>query len=83
MLLSHRSINQLLIYWNYGSTFIVEPYIYDGLLCAEVKTRAVLRGKLLAAATYPAIVTVVALDIVLFLMTYVVPQVVQVFERTR
>jgi general secretion pathway protein F len=42
-----------------------------------------LRSKLLAAATYPAIVIVVAFAIVLFLMTYVVPQVVQVFEQTR
>lgn len=42
-----------------------------------------LRGRLLAAATYPAIVTVLALVIVLFLMTSVVPQIVQVFEHTR
>ena len=38
-----------------------------------------LRGKLLAAGLYPAIVCVVALVIVLFLLAYVVPQVAQVF----
>ena len=52
-------------------------------LAQYLEDRQALRGKLLAAATYPAIVTVVALGIVLFLMTYVVPQVVQVFEQTR
>jgi general secretion pathway protein F len=38
-----------------------------------------LRGKLLAAGLYPAIVCVVALAIVLFLLAFVVPQVAQVF----
>jgi general secretion pathway protein F len=52
-------------------------------LAQYLEDRQALRGKLLAAATYPAIVTLVALGIVLFLMTYVVPQVVQVFEQTR
>lgn len=52
-------------------------------LAQYLEDRQALRSKLLAAATYPAIVTVVALGIVLFLMTYVVPQVVQVFEQTR
>ena len=42
-----------------------------------------LRARLLAAALYPAVVTVLAAAIVLFLVTYVVPQVVQVFEHTR
>lgn len=52
-------------------------------LAQYLEDRQALRGKLLAAATYPAIVTVVAFGIVLLLMTYVVPQVVQVFEQTR
>ena len=52
-------------------------------LAQYLEDRQALRSKLLAAATYPAIVTVVALGIVLFLMTYVVPQVVQVFEQIR
>ena len=52
-------------------------------LARYLEDRQALRARLLAAATYPAIVTVVALGIVLFLMTYVVPQVVQVFEHTR
>jgi general secretion pathway protein F len=52
-------------------------------LAQYLEDRQALRSKLLAAVTYPAIVTVVALGIVLFLMTYVVPQVVQVFEQIR
>jgi len=52
-------------------------------LAQFLEERQALRGKLLAAATYPALVTVIALGIVLFLMMYVVPQVVQVFEQTR
>jgi general secretion pathway protein F len=52
-------------------------------LAQYLEDRQALRGKLLAAATYPAIVTLIAIAIVIFLMTYVVPQVVQVFEQTR
>lgn len=52
-------------------------------LAQYLEDRQALKAKLLAAALYPAIVTVLALGIVLFLMTYVVPQVVQVFEHTR
>ena len=52
-------------------------------LAQYLEDRQALRAKLLAAALYPAIVTALALGIVLFLMTYVVPQVVQVFEHTR
>lgn len=52
-------------------------------LAQYLEDRQALRGKLLTAATYPAIVTVIALAIIIFLMTYVVPQVVQVFEQTR
>jgi general secretion pathway protein F len=42
-----------------------------------------MRNKLLAAALYPAIVSAVALLIVLFLLAYVVPQVAQVFTSTQ
>lgn len=52
-------------------------------LAEYLEDRQALRSKLLAAATYPSIVIVVAFAIVLFLMAYVVPQVVQVFEQTR
>ncbi len=45
--------------------------------------REALRGKILAAFVYPAVVTLIATAIVLFLMTYVVPQVVEVFRQTR
>jgi general secretion pathway protein F len=52
-------------------------------LAQYLEERQAFRGKLLAAAAYPAMVTVIAFGIVLFLMVYVVPQVVQVFEQTR
>jgi general secretion pathway protein F len=42
-----------------------------------------MRSKLLAASLYPAIVSGVALLIVLFLLAYVVPQVAQVFTSTQ
>jgi general secretion pathway protein F len=52
-------------------------------LAAYIEERQALRGKVLAAFVYPAVVTTVALAIVLFLMTYVVPQVVEVFRQSR
>jgi general secretion pathway protein F len=52
-------------------------------LAQYLEDRQALRSKLLAAATYPAIVTLVAFGIVFFLMSYVVPQVVEVFQQTR
>jgi general secretion pathway protein F len=48
-------------------------------LAADLEEQHNLRSKLLAAGLYPAIVSVVALVIVLFLLAYVVPQVAQVF----
>ena len=42
-----------------------------------------LKGKLLAASLYPAIVSLVAFAIVLFLLSYVVPQVANVFASSR
>ena len=48
-------------------------------LADDLQEQQNLRGKLLAAALYPAIVSLVALVIVLFLLAYVVPQVAQVF----
>jgi general secretion pathway protein F len=42
-----------------------------------------LRSKLIGAAVYPAIVSLVAIVIVLFLMTYVVPQVAHVFAASK
>jgi general secretion pathway protein F len=52
-------------------------------LADYIEERQALRGKILAAFVYPAVVTLVALAIVVFLMTYVVPQVVEVFQQTR
>ena len=52
-------------------------------LADYIEERQALRGKILAAFVYPAVVTAVALAIVVFLMTYVVPQVVEVFRQTR
>ena len=52
-------------------------------LADYIEERQALSGKILAAFVYPAVVTLVAFVIVLFLMTYVVPQVVEVFRQTR
>src|SRR5689334_22963455 len=52
-------------------------------LAAYLEERLALRGKVFAAFLYPAVVTGVALTIVIFLMTYVVPQVVEVFANSR
>ena len=49
----------------------------------DLENRQELRAKLIGAALYPAIVTVVAIAIVLFLVTYVVPQVANVFAGTK
>jgi general secretion pathway protein F len=42
-----------------------------------------LKAKLIGAALYPAIVTVIAIAIVMFLVSYVVPQVASVFAGTK
>ena len=52
-------------------------------LAGYLEESEALRGRLLAAFVYPAVVTVIAAAIVLFLMAYVVPQVVEVFRQTR
>ena len=52
-------------------------------LADDLEERQTLRGKLIGAALYPAIVTVVAIVIVLFLVGYVVPQVASVFAGTK
>ncbi len=52
-------------------------------LADDLEDRQALQAKLVGAALYPAIVTLVALVIVLFLVTYVVPQVASVFAGTR
>lgn len=52
-------------------------------LADDLEAREALKAKLLGASLYPAIVSVVALVIVLFLMTYVVPQVASVFASSK
>lgn len=52
-------------------------------LADDLEERQALNAKLLAATLYPAIVTVAAIAIVLLLMTYVVPQVANVFTGTK
>lgn len=52
-------------------------------LAGYLEEREALRGKVLTAFIYPGVVAVVAFLIVIFLMTYVVPQVVEVFRDTR
>ncbi|HEX7156230.1 MAG TPA: type II secretion system inner membrane protein GspF [Burkholderiaceae bacterium] len=48
-----------------------------------IEERARLQQKITLAFVYPAIVTLVALLVVTGLLTYVVPQIVQVFSQTR
>ncbi|WP_312300961.1 type II secretion system inner membrane protein GspF [Diaphorobacter nitroreducens] len=52
-------------------------------LADDLEQRQALRAKLIGAALYPAIVTVIAVVIVLFLVGYVVPQVASVFAGTK
>ena len=52
-------------------------------LANDLETAHTMHSKLLAASLYPAIVSGVALLIVLFLLAYVVPQVAQVFTSTQ
>ncbi len=52
-------------------------------LATDLEESMALRSKLLGAALYPAIVSLVALGIVLFLLGYVVPQVASVFAGSK
>ncbi len=52
-------------------------------LADYIESRNALTSKIKLAFTYPAIVTVVAFAIVIFLLSYVVPQVVSVFAPTQ
>ncbi|MDX1668519.1 MAG: type II secretion system F family protein, partial [Limnobacter sp.] len=51
-------------------------------LADALEAKQALQQKVTAAFIYPAVVTVVALGVVIALLTYVVPQVVTVFENT-
>jgi general secretion pathway protein F len=52
-------------------------------LADDLEERQALKAKLVAAALYPAIVSLVAVVIVMFLVTYVVPQVASVFTGSK
>lgn len=52
-------------------------------LAGHIETRGDLRSKILTAFIYPAIVTLVAIAVVIFLLSYVVPQVVTAFSHTQ
>jgi general secretion pathway protein F len=52
-------------------------------LADDLEERQALQAKLVGAALYPAIVTAVAILIVLFLVSYVVPQVANVFASSK
>jgi general secretion pathway protein F len=54
-----------------------------GKLADYVESRNNLSSKLVLAFTYPAIVSVVAILVVFALLTYVVPQIIGVFEQTK
>jgi len=50
-------------------------------LAEYIESRSTLRNKILTAFIYPAIVTLVSIAIVIFLLSYVVPQVVGAFNQ--
>jgi general secretion pathway protein F len=52
-------------------------------LADDLEEQQALKAKLIGAALYPAIVSLVAVVIVLFLVTYVVPQVAHVFAGSK
>jgi len=52
-------------------------------LADDLEERQTLKARLIGAALYPAIVTVVAIVIVIFLVSYVVPQVATVFAGSK
>jgi general secretion pathway protein F len=52
-------------------------------LADDLEEQQALTAKLMGAAMYPAIVTLVAIAIVIFLVSYVVPQVASVFAGTK
>jgi general secretion pathway protein F len=52
-------------------------------LADDLEDQQALKAKLIGAALYPAIVSLVAVVIVLFLVTYVVPQVAHVFAGSK
>lgn len=52
-------------------------------LADDLEERQALRAKLIGAMAYPAIVSLIAIVIVTFLVTYVVPQVAQAFTTTK
>jgi general secretion pathway protein F len=52
-------------------------------LADDLEARQELKGRLIGATLYPAIVSVIAFAIVIFLVTYVVPQVATVFTSSK
>lgn len=52
-------------------------------LADDLEERQALRAKLIGATLYPAIVSLIAIVIVVFLVTYVVPQVAGVFTNSK
>jgi general secretion pathway protein F len=52
-------------------------------LADDLEERQELRSKLIGATLYPAIVSLIAVVIVIFLVTYVVPQVASVFTNSK
>jgi general secretion pathway protein F len=52
-------------------------------LANDLEERQALRAKLIGAMVYPAIISVVAVLIVVFLVTFVIPQVANVFTSSR
>jgi type II secretory pathway component PulF len=52
-------------------------------LADYLEARQALKQKFTLALIYPALVTIIALGVIVVLLTYVVPQVVSVYEQSR
>src|SRR5213078_5252582 len=52
-------------------------------LADDLEERQALKAKLIGATLYPAIVSLISIVIVIFLVTYVVPQVASVFASSK
>ena len=85
--LAHQAVDHLLltgcgrrtdVRWQGGLAAHVRRRLAD-----YIEERNALRGKILTAFIYPAVVGVVSIGIVIFLLGYVVPQVVSAFSQAR
>jgi general secretion pathway protein F len=69
---------------------LVEAGVESGLLPEVLQrladyldARLALRQRVITALIYPALITIISIGLIIIMMTYVVPQVVSVYENTR